>query len=221
MKKGFFLFTLVLISMSSYAQEIKNVNFTQDGEVSKLVIETDKGVIAERFHVTEDKQIILDLKNVKVSSKLLRGIDTSEFPGSTVFISGYKKPGSTNDVRFAIQLRDNVRSVLDTKDNVITLNIENRFGVFSQAKLRDTTTSIKPGVILEDTVGMNIPKSHSIEDIIENLTLSGPKKYIGKRISINVRDISVPDVLNMIADTSGFNIIIDQDVGKAPPLTLT
>ena len=220
MKKGFFLFCS-LISFGLYAQEIKNVNFTQEGEVSKLIIETDKDVFAERFHVTEDKQIILDLKNVKVSPKLLRGIDTSEFPGSTVYISGYKKPGSTNDIRFAIQLRDNVRSILEIKDNKIFLNIENRFGVFSQTKIRaGESTSLKPGATKEDSIGLNIPKSNSVEDILQNLTLSGPKKYIGKRISINVKDIPVPDLLNMIADTSGFNIIIDQEISKLPPLSL-
>lgn len=221
MKKGFFLFTLMM-SFGLYAQEIKNVNFVQEGEVSKLVIELDKDVFAERFHVTEDKQIILDLKNVKVSPKLLRGIDTSEFPGSTVYISGYKKPGSTNDIRFAIQLRDNVRSILDTKDKKIVLNIENRFGVFSQNKIRNSeSTSLKAGATVEDSVGLNIPKSNSIEDILSNLTMSGPKKYIGKRISINVKEIPVPDLLNMIADTSGFNIIIDQEVAKLPALSLT
>lgn len=221
MKKGFFLFTL-LMSFGLFAQEIKNVNFVQEGEVSKLVIELDKDVYAERFHVTEDKQIILDLKNVKVSPKLLRGIDTSEFPGSTVYISGYKKPGSTNDIRFAIQLRDNVRSVLDSKDKKIVLNIENRFGVFSQNKIRNSeSTSLKNGQIAEDSIGLNIPKSNSIEDILSNLTMSGPKKYIGKRISINVKEIPVPDLLNMIADTSGFNIIIDQEVAKLPALSLT
>ena len=135
MKKGFFLLSL-LVSGQLYSQEIKNVNFTQEGEISKLIIEVDKDVFAERFHVAEDKQIILDLKNAKVSPKLLRGIDTSEFPGSTVFISGYKKPGSTQDIRFAIQLRDNVRSILENKENKIILNIENRFGVFSQNKIR-------------------------------------------------------------------------------------
>ena len=221
MKKGFFLFTL-LMSFGLFAQEIKNVNFVQEGEVSKLVIELDKDVFAERFHVTEDKQIILDLKNVKVSPKLLRGIDTSEFPGSTVYISGYKKPGSTNDIRFAIQLRDNVRSILDSKDKKIVLNIENRFGVFSQNKIRNSeSTSLKNGQIAEDSIGLNIPKSNSIEDILSNLTMSGPKKYIGKRISINVKEIPVPDLLNMIADTSGFNIIIDQEVAKLPALSLT
>ncbi|HXH73332.1 MAG TPA: type IV pilus secretin PilQ [Bacteriovoracaceae bacterium] len=223
MKKGFFLFVLFAIS-PLYSQEIKNVNFVQEGEISKLIIEADADMLGERFHVTEDKQIILDIKNVKVSPKLLRGIDTSEFPGSAVYISGYKKPGTKNDIRFAIQLRDNVRSVMSMTDNKIILSIENRFGVFSKNKVRNADTVGKlpdPDAAVEDTVGINVPKSTSLEDILENLTLSGPKKYIGKRISINVREIPVTDLLNMIADTSGFNIIIDNEITKLSPLTLT
>ncbi|MFL5783764.1 MAG: type IV pilus secretin PilQ [Bacteriovoracaceae bacterium] len=222
MKKGFFFVFLALYALSVGAQEITNVSFTQEGEVSKLIIEADKALISERFHVTEDKQIILDIKNAKVSPKLLRGIDTSEFPGSTVYISGYRKPGTTNDVRFAIQLRDNVRSVLETKDNKIILNIENRFGVFTKNQVKSTDVkAAKSQENFEDAVGINVPKSTSLEDILENLTLSGPKKYVGRRISINVRDIPVTDVLNMIADTSGFNIIIDREVGQMPPITLS
>ena len=221
MKKGFFLFTL-MISFGLYAQEIKTVNFVQEGEISKLVIEADKDIFAERFHVSEDKQIILDLKNVKVSPKLLRGIDTSEFPGSAVYISGYKKPGSTNDIRFAIQLRDNVRSVLDSRDGKVILSIENRFGVFSQNKVRkNDANQVKSDEMLSDSIGLHVPRSNNLEDILANLTLSGPKKYIGKRISINVKDIPVPDLLNMIADTSGFNIIIDQQIAKLPLVSLT
>ena len=224
MKKGFFLLILSLALFNhAIAQEIKNVSFVQEGEVSKLIIETDQeALLAERFHVSEDKQIILDIKDVKVSPKLLRGIDTSEFPGSAVFISGYRRPGTKNDVRFAVQLRDNVRSILETRGKNIVLNIENRFGVFSKNKIRASeNTSLKADEKIEDAVGLNVPKSNSVEDILANLTLAGPKKYIGKRISINVRDIPVSDLLNMIADTSGFNIIIDQAVATAPPLTLT
>ncbi len=224
MKKGIFLLVLSLaFSHAVLSQEIKSVNFVQEGEVSKLIIETDQEApFAERFHVSEDRQIILDLKNFTVPAKLLRGIDTSEFPGSTVFISGYRKPGTAKDVRFAVQLRDNVRSILEVKGKTVVLNIENRFGVFSQAKLRSSeSTSLRIDEPIEDAIGLNVPKSNSIEDILENLTLSGPKKYIGKRISINVRDIPVPDILNMIADTSGFNIIIDQGVNASPPMTLT
>lgn len=220
MKKGFFLFTLLIPTLLQ-AQEIKNVSFVQEGEVSKLIIEADQEIPADRFHVTEDKQIILDLKNVKVSPKLLRGIDTSEFPGSAVYISGYKKPGTQNDIRYAVQLRDNVRSILTRKDNKIILSIENRFGVFTTQKIKTNDTSLTPDELVGDTVGLHVPKSTDIQDILENLTLSGPKKYIGKKISMNVRDIPIVDVLNMIVDTSGFNIIIDDEVKKKAPLTLT
>jgi type IV pilus assembly protein PilQ len=223
MKKGFFPAYLILLAFSTttFAQEIKSVNFVQEGEVSKLIIETDQeNTYADRFHVAEDKQIILDIKNIKSTSKFLRGIDTSEFPGSTVFISGYKKPGSENDLRFAIQLRDNVRSIVESKGKKIILSIENRFGVFSKNKM-PTESSASGGEKLEDVLGLHVPKSNSVEDILANITLSGPKKYIGKKISINVRDIPVPDLLNMIADTSGFNIIIDKTVSESPNLTLT
>ena len=219
------IFFLLLFSVQIFAQEIKSVNFIQEGDLSKLIIEVDKEIYAERFPVTEDKQIILDLKNVKADKKNLRGIDTSEFDGAAVFISGYQKPGSPNDVRFAIQLRDNVRSILESSGNKIVLTLENRFGVFSKnqmenAEVKVSTSAIKPNAE-EDRLRINVPKSASIEDILENLTMSGPKKYIGKKISLNVKGIAVIDVLKMIADTSGFNIILDKGVEASPPLTLT
>ena len=218
------IFVLLFISLSAYAAdkpaEIKSVNFIQDGEVSKLIIDFDKNVFAERTHIKDDKQIILDLKNVKSDKKFLRGIDTSEFSGSSVFVSPYLKPGSTNDIRFAIQLRDNVRSFIQNKNNRIILNIENRFGVFSKRKLDKADTQLNP-VLSESDKKLNIPKSNSIQDILENLTMSGVKKYIGKRISINVINVSYAELLRMIADTSGFNIIIDDQVNGLPPLTLS
>ena len=46
------------------------------------------------------------------------------------------------------------------------------------------------------------------------------KNYVGKKISFNVKDVNVEDILKMIADASGFNIIITEDIKKLPPLTL-
>lgn len=224
MKNGFFyiLLWVLLVSSVSFAQEVTSVNFIQEGETSKLIIDFDQDVFAERKHLPEDKQIILDIKNAKAQDKFLRGIDTSEFSGSAVFVSAYKKPGSQNDLRFAIQLRDNVRSILETKNKRLILNIENRFGVFSKKKI-DKAESISQAESLDKSneVKILVPKSDSIEDILENLTLSGVKRYIGKRISINVNNVPYQDILRMIADTSGFNIIIDNEINKLSPLTLS
>lgn len=216
---------LTLTNVNAIAQDspakINSVNFLQEGEVSKLIIDLDKEAFAERTHINEDKQIILDLKNATADQKQLRGIDTSEFSGSSVYVSPYKKPGEKNSLRFAIQLRDNVRSILENKGNRIILSIENRFGAFSRAKLKKAEGGQVAATEQDLSEKVNIPKSTNVEDILENLTQSGVKKYVGKRISLNVNNVSYRDLLKMIADTSGFNIIIDDAVNNLPPLTIS
>lgn len=225
MKKGFFqLFVAInlLTSFSVFAAEMKSINFTQKGEVSELefVFDDDK-VQAHKFHVQEDKQIIVDLKNVKATDRVMRAFDTSEFSGAVVFVSAYKKPKTTNDIRIALQLRDNVRSVLKRKNNRVVLEIENRYGVFSQSKAEENASSSeKVANLKEDTGRVFIPKSDSVEDILENLVQSGRKKYIGKKITLNFRKVSPTDVLKIIAESSGFNIILSEEVKKLPDLSL-
>ncbi len=201
--------------------QITNVHFLPEGEISKLIIDFDKQVYAERTHIKDARQIILDLKNVTSPKKFMRGIDTSEFSGSAGFISPYKKPGEKNSIRFAIQLRDNVRSILENKGKRVVLSMENRFGAFSRATMNNAEKSAEASVDSEVDEKILVPKSTSILDILENLTQSGVKKYVGKKISINVNDVNYREVLKMIADTSGFNIIIDDQINELPPLTIS
>lgn len=216
-----FLLAFTLCATAQEISNIKSVNFIQDGEVSKLIIDFDGDFIANRTHIKSDKQILLDIKGVRAEKRFLRGIDTSEFSGSSVYISPYKKPNSNSEVRFAIQLRDNIRSFIEKKKNRLILHIENRFGVFTRAKLKKADQ----GQIVEDKSEVEntkilVPKSNSVDDILENLTQSGVKRYVGRKISLNVNNVSYPDVLKMIGDTSGFNIIIEDEVKSLRPLTI-
>lgn len=221
MKKGFFHFLFFLsLSLSLFAAELKNIEFQQKGEVSQLIMTFDRAdVKANRFAIAEDKQIILELSDTLATERVIRAFDTSEFSGSIVFVTAYKKPNSQNDLRIALQLRDNVRSIIERDENKIILNVENRFGVFSQAKI-SSKESFEDKIKLGISDEVHVPKSEAIEDILENLTLSGRKKYVGKKISFNVKDLRVDDILKMIADASGFNIIITKDIKELPPLTL-
>ena len=217
-----FLLVFTFCVEAQEASKIKSVNFIQDGEVSKLIIDFDGDFIADRKHLKKEKQILLDIKNVTADKKLLRGIDTSEFSGSAVYISPYRKPGAKNEVRFAIQLRDNIRSFIEKRKNRMILHIENRFGVFTRAKLNKVADGQVAREEDSDTQKQKIliPKSNSVEDILENLTQSGVKRYVGRKISLNVNGVSFPDILRMIGETSGFNIIIEDDVNKLKPLSI-
>lgn len=238
MKKGIFLtlvFGLFVIHIhrpyaaeTEKSAELKGIKFHQKGDVSQLELILDKKDINfKKFNVIEDKQIILDLKNVTATPKVIRAFDTSEFSGSIVFISAYKRPSSPNDLRITLQLRDNVRSIIEKGDegSSLFLNVENRFGVFSKEivhKSQDTGQPLPQGEVAMGGAGetYHIPKSDSVEDILHNLTLAGRKKYIGKKISFNVHNIRVEDMLRMIADASGFNMIMTESVKTLPPLTL-
>ena len=75
MKKGFFrkLFTcqlaaaLACVSFMAGAQEnceLLNIDFKQQGEVSVVTLSFDKDVFdVTKQHLTEDKQVIIDIKN--------------------------------------------------------------------------------------------------------------------------------------------------------------
>ena len=235
MKKGFFqlkaslltvafIFAAPLLSQEDLGKqsELEAIEFKQAGEVSQLLLSFDSNEVqASKFHVTEDKQIIIDLKNVKSTERVMRAFDTSEFSGSIVFVSAYKKPNDPRSLRIALQLRDNVRSFLKRLPNRVIVEVENRFGVFTQKVVSENQTFEEKTAEAVKVVGkLLVPKSESVEDILENLTLSGRKKYIGRKISFNVKDVSVEDLLKMIADSSGFNIIITDEIRKLKKLTL-
>lgn len=226
MKKRYLILLALFLTWSVFAADpvkIQSINFLQEGEVSKLIIDVEGDVVAERTHIKADKQILLDIKNAFADNKVLRGIDTSEFSGSAVYVSPYRKPGTKNDIRFAIQLRDNVRSFIERRSNRIILHIENRFGVFTRAKLKNAEeqdfSSEQVSEVKSDEK-IHIPKSTSLDDILENLTQSGVKRYVGRKISINVNNLAYRELLKMIGDTSGFNIIIDNDINQLKPLTI-
>lgn len=239
MKKGFFLSILTIFFFSGFVfsqdeilspdneknskmAEIKSINFRQVGELSELEVVLDSNKVpAKKFAIVEDKQIIIDIKDAKATERVMRAFDTSEFSGSVVFVSAYPKPGAKDDVRIAVQLRDNVRSILKRRANRIVLEVENRFGVFDQQDIDDAKKFEKKVSAQESTAGrFLVPKSDSIEDILENLTLSGRKKYIGKRITLNVKSVAIAEILKMIAEASGFNIIITDEIKSLPPLSL-
>ena len=225
MKTGRLLSFLICLNIYSFAVFAENtnlygINFYQKGELSFIEFSFDKeGVDLEHFHVKQDKQLIIDFKKVDAGEKVLRGFDASEFPGAIAYISPYVKPGSKGDVRINVQLRDNVRSVVQQLGKRVVLKVENRFGVFSEKELKKEKLVVAEK---REVIGkINIPKSDSVVDILENLTLSGRKKYIGKKVSFDVKDVKVEDLLKMIADASGFNIIITDEVKKLPSLTLS
>ena len=229
MRKESFLvgvFFLSLWPFFSHTAQLEGIDFWQRNEITGLEFSFDTNDVQTRkFNVREDRQIIVDFRNTKAQAKILRGLDTSEFSGAVVFVSAYPKASSPGDIRVVVQLRDNVRSMIQKEGNKVVLRVENRFGVFEQDNniVADMTTETPTDVSGQGKKDLTIrvPRSDSLEDILENITLSGPKQYVGKKISLDLRDLPFEDTIKIIAETSGFNIVLTQEAKASQPVTLT
>jgi type IV pilus assembly protein PilQ len=62
----------------------------------------------------------------------------------------------------------------------------------------------------------NIPMG----DILENLSKSGEKKYIGEKITLNLGNASIAQALKFLSRVSGFNIVFSSAAAGTPPITL-
>src|SRR4051812_3150931 len=80
-------------------------------------------------------------------------------------------------------------------------------GLFALGALAQTS-SVSP--VLGD--------SSKLKDFAENQTT---QKFKGKPISLQVRDAEVADVLRLIGEASGFNVVIGDDVKGKVTLALT
>ena len=214
---------LLWFSFATFGANLSKIDFQQKNDLSYLNFNFDNSDFKiNKFKIVKDKQVVIDIDNASSTERVLRAFDTSEFSGSVVFVSAFKQPSKNNQVRVIVQLRDNVRSRIVTAGKSASVVFENRYGAFASTSSKDDSQSTLAADQADQKKESRIlkPKSTSLEDILENLTLSGQKKYVGNKITLNVKNMKVNDILDLISNASGFNIIITEDVVRLPPLSL-
>ncbi|WP_412473998.1 type IV pilus secretin PilQ [Halobacteriovorax sp. YZS-1-1] len=212
---------LFLFSFCAFSASLDKIDFQQKNDLSYLNFSFDSDDFKiNKFKIVKDKQVVIDIENATSIDRVLRAFDTSEFSGSVVFVSAFKQPGNRDRIRVIVQLRDNVRSKLQTSGKNASIIFENRYGAFASVSGDDDRVVGVEEIEKKESVKVLKPKSTSLEDILENLTLSGQKKYVGNKITLNVKDMQVNSILDLIADASGFNIIMTNEVAELKPLSL-
>ncbi len=207
-----YLFSLNLFSLST----ITNMDFRQTGDVSRLTFTSNGDFEISKSELSDNKQIVLTLNNVDASSATLRPINTSEFSGSTVYVSAVKESG--DQIKVVVQLRENVQSRIEKNGDKTELLIENRFGAFQDGVI--DSPSADP-IYAPDPIQDIVDSGAPVEDVIENFSQASGKRYIGSPISINVKSVPIVDVMNMIAETSGFNIILSGEASRNKNISLS
>lgn len=164
-------------------------------ENGKILITTSR---RPEFQVRQNQdinQMIIDIPNADLPSRLERPFSLQDFNSPVGAMTAYQDRNS-GSTRILVQLKDGAQapSVKDTEDGIL-IDPE----MFMTEAEINRANRVQPLPLAGQT----------LEDF-----LSSDPKFYGKPVSIQVKNADVSDVINLIAEESGANIVQDGVEGK-------
>lgn len=150
----------------------------------------------------DDGKFTLKIENVVLGHQFQVARDVTEFDTPISFVSSYRDPLKEEDVLIVVEFKKNVIDPeVIQRANVLTLlfeepDEEERVTVRREEELWafDFNVAKRPGVVVD---------------------------YRGELISFDFKDADIRDVLRIIADISGFNMVLSENVTGTVTLKLT
>lgn len=188
---------------------VESIGFEVQQGMGIVTVGTSWNTQYERLQ-DEDRKVTLKLKDVILADKFQVSRDVSDFDSPINFISSFRDPIKPNDVIMVIELKEkDVPVDIGQNGNTITMNFgETREQEKIAAEQGEVEVSVKP----EDLYAFDF-RLTSIP--------GATKTYRGQLVSFDFKDADIRDVLRIISDISGLNMIISRNVTGTVTLKLT
>lgn len=185
---------------------LNNLEFRQDGLKSRIIVTSRSPLRYREVKNPAMKQIIYFFENTETPERLQRAYDTTEFVSPVALFTLLQMPKeSPPSSKLIVQLRE------DSPPAVIA----SERGLYIEFGAPSTSGPDGTGIRL---LSANKEKEGSSG---EDLYL-GNQQYNGRVINkLEIKNSDIQDVLRLIAKTSGYNIVVGDDVsGKVGTLSL-
>jgi len=183
---------------------IEAIGFEAKEGKAIVTIESDNLVVYETTP-NESGRLTLKLKDVILAQKFQVARDVTEYDSPLSFISSFRDPVKEDDVLIVIEYKaegDDVEYDLIQDPDKITINFQN---------------------VDLDSNEQIIAQSESEQWAFDVRVVSTPgaiKTYRGELVSFDFKDADVRDVLRILSDISGFNMVVAKNVEGSVTLKL-
>ena len=212
----FKIFLILIISISfahnqSYAQDdtteydkvniIESIGFQIEDGVGIVTVESNSSIEYETIK-DEPTKLTLKLKNVILAQKFQVSRDVTDYENPLSFVSSFRDPVKEDDVLLVFDYKD-----LEVKHEII------QDGDLLTFKFSEITDEDKTDVQIaeEDPWAFDFKIAS---------TPNAEKKYKGEIVSFDFKDADIRDVLRILSDISGFNMVIAKNVKGSVTLKL-
>ncbi|HRK09294.1 MAG TPA: type IV pilus secretin PilQ [Pseudobdellovibrionaceae bacterium] len=197
-------------------EEVEITDIQYDGRRGNglVIVKTSGAATYRTRNIPEQSQVVLEIANAKLPDKLKRPYNTKDFRQAVVSVNAYQDAGSST-ARIVIQFRQPREVTVNQNGKLLTVSPGNERG---DVAIIDPDDDEAAGDFASAKAAANSGK------ILPSSTLEeselGEPRYYGKPISIEVRETPIRDVINLIAEQAGANIIIASEVQGAISLRL-
>jgi type IV pilus assembly protein PilQ len=155
--------------------------------------------------VNEDNhQFVIEIQNAVLPAKLKRSLNTKDMSGGIGAIDAYQNKGSTT-ARIVVQLREGASEP--------TVNLEGNSLLVSEGAIASrASVAENGGAEGGEGAASSVPQSQILSSTSLQDFLSGNMQFYGKKISLETSDMDVRDVFKLIAEESGVNLVLAEDV---------
>ena len=218
-RKYFLLFMVLLIfgimglnvqsaEQASAKAEITKIDVTDVDGTTEIRIESNSPFNYTIFKPTDPFQVEVELQDA----------DLGEFNDKMVFDrDGVMEitPVEDESLQNAVKLRITLTVPVDVEpiytDNLLILAFDNPEAVETEVDVEEAVSGDK---VVEEAAEEIVEEEEleDIEDIAEDESEFLAKKYVGEKISIDFQDAELLHIFRLIADISGYNIVVSPDV---------
>jgi type IV pilus assembly protein PilQ len=182
--------------------EIVNLEFKMEGDVSRLLVTSRGRLKYQETKNSKTKQLVYVFQNTTLPERLERAYDTSEFVSPVALFTLLQVPKSkTPAAKLIIQLREDKAPSISNNER----------GMFIDFPAPDESGDAR--LALGDA---------GQKQTVEETNFSGSGNFSGKPIErLEIKNTDIQDVIRLIGRSSGYNIVIGDDVsGKVGALSL-
>lgn len=179
--------------------QVSNLEFQMEGDNSKIIVSFTAPPVFREVKNEQIKQIVYFFDNTECPQRLQRAYDTSEFISPVTLFTMLQVPGALPQSKLIVQLREDKAASAAVSGNSLVVTLP--------------ASDIKPDA-------KTLAKDDQTQG--EENIYSGGKEFAGKPINrLEIKNSDIQDVLRLIARSSGYNIVVGDDVqGKVGTLSL-
>jgi type IV pilus assembly protein PilQ len=192
---------------ASSLNKVESIDFNTLDGAGVVSVKTSLPVQYEELP-KEERRYSVKLVDVYLSDELQVSRDVKDFDSPVGFVSSFRDPVKESDVIISVELKEDAPALLQQIGNSINIKL----GQTDEEKLAEAK---KEEIQVED-------KGPLWAFDFRSATIPGTKKvYRGQLVSFDFKDADIRDVLRILADISGFNIIVSSDVKGTVTLKLS